>query len=82
MGASENATTNWGQAPIKTAASPSRKGIATGFSLLTPEQRRENARRGGIASQASGRAHRFTSEEGRAAAQKKIRVNREARSAA
>jgi hypothetical protein len=30
----------------------------------------------------SGRAHRFTSEEGRAAAQKKVRVNSEAKLAA
>lgn len=82
MGAPSNATTNWGGTiTTQEPAKKSRKGMVTGFSLLTPEQRRENARRGGLAAQASGRAHRYTSETGTRAAQKKVRQNLEARTA-
>lgn len=41
-----------------------------GFALLTQERRREIAQQGGLASQASGHAHRFTEEEARLAGQK------------
>lgn len=41
-----------------------------GFAALSPEQRREMASAGGKAAQASGRGHRFTVEEARAAGQK------------
>lgn len=40
-----------------------------GFALLTQERRREIAQQGGLASQASGHAHRFTAEEARQAGQ-------------
>lgn len=38
-----------------------------GFALLSPDARREIARRGGMASQSAGTRHRFTSEEARQA---------------
>lgn len=38
-----------------------------GFACLTPERRREIARAGGRAAQASGRGHRYTADEARAA---------------
>lgn len=38
-----------------------------GLASLTPEARREISSRGGLAASASGRAHRWTSEEARAA---------------
>lgn len=38
-----------------------------GFASMNPEQRREIARAGGIASHQSGKAHKFTTEEARAA---------------
>lgn len=41
-----------------------------GFAALTPERRRELAARGGKASQASGKGHRFTPEEARLAGSK------------
>lgn len=41
-----------------------------GFAALTPERRREVASAGGKAAQASGRGHRFTSEEASAAGAK------------
>lgn len=39
-----------------------------GFASMTPEQRSRIARLGGLAAQASGKAHRWTSEEARQAA--------------
>ena len=39
----------------------------SGFALLTPEQRKAVARKGGIKAQALGVAHRFTSKEASAA---------------
>lgn len=41
-----------------------------GFASLSPERRREIAQMGGLASQASGYAHKFTSDEARAAGHK------------
>lgn len=41
-----------------------------GFAALSPEQRRAVAASGGRAAQASGRGHRFTSEEARVAGAK------------
>lgn len=43
------------------------KGNMSGW---TPEKRREVARKGGLAAQAKGTAHQFTSEEAKAAGQK------------
>ena len=41
-----------------------------GFATLSKERRSEIARAGGRAAQASGKAHRFTSDEARAAGRK------------
>ncbi len=41
-----------------------------GFALLTPEQRKEIARKGGRAAQKRGRAHQFGSEDAREAGKK------------
>ena len=41
-----------------------------GFAAMDPEQQRRIASEGGKASHASGRGHRFTSEEARAAGRK------------
>ncbi len=41
-----------------------------GFGAMDPAKRREIASQGGRAAQATGRAHRFTSEEGRVAGRK------------
>lgn len=40
---------------------------ARGFAAMTPEKRREISQRGGRAVQASGKAHKWTSDEARAA---------------
>lgn len=42
-----------------------------GFAVLSPEKKREIARMGGKAAHQHGRAHRFTSEEARAAGKKR-----------
>lgn len=42
-----------------------------GFALMEPYQRAEIASRGGRTAQANGTAHRFTSEEARAAGKKR-----------
>ncbi len=41
-----------------------------GFARLTPEQRREIARKGGTAAQQKGTAHRWTADEASEAGQK------------
>lgn len=46
-------------------------GKPRGFAALTREQRRDIAAQGGRAAHASGNAHQYTSEEGRAAASKR-----------
>ena len=43
---------------------------ARGFAAMDPEQQRRIASEGGKASHASGRGHRFTAEEARAAGRK------------
>ncbi len=43
---------------------------------MTPEQRREVARLGGIAAQAEGRAHKWSVESARAASAKGIAARR------
>lgn len=47
--------------------------MARGFALLSPEERREMGRKGGVAVQACATGHRFSSEEARAAGQKGAR---------
>ena len=47
---------------------PQPKKARRGFAAMTPELQREIASRGGASAHRSGVAHRFTSEEGRAAA--------------
>ena len=44
--------------------------MARGFAAMTPEKRREAARKGGIAAHALGKAHVFTSEQARIAGSK------------
>jgi uncharacterized protein len=41
-----------------------------GFAALTPEQRREISRKGGISAHEQGKAHEFTAEEAAAAGKK------------
>jgi general stress protein YciG len=41
-----------------------------GFAAISPERRREISSKGGHASQATGKAHRFTTEEASAAGKK------------
>jgi uncharacterized protein len=53
-----------------------------GFAALSPEARRELARKGGRAAQATGMAHRFTPEEGKAAGRKGGERTRDRRRAA
>ncbi len=50
-----------------------------GFAVLSPEKKREIASMGGKAAHEHGRAHRFTSEEARAAGKKRhqLRVQAE-----
>lgn len=43
---------------------------ARGFAAMDQDKQREIARRGGLAAQASGTAHRFSSEEARSAGRK------------
>lgn len=65
-----------GEEPLEAvAASPAPAGAASGsarrgFAVIDAERRREIARRGGLAVQASGLAHKFTSEEAQAAGRK------------
>jgi general stress protein YciG len=41
-----------------------------GFAAMSPEKQRELAQKGGLAASAAGTAHRYTSEEARAAGRK------------
>lgn len=50
------------------------KGKGRGFASMTKEKQREIASKGGKAAQAAGTAHRWTSEEARAAGRKGWRV--------
>lgn len=47
-----------------------------GFAAMSPEQQRDIASRGGRASHESGRGHRFSSEEARAAGRKGGQISR------
>lgn len=47
-----------------------------GFASLSPEERREVARKGGIAAHKMGTAHEFTSEEARDAGRKGGKISR------
>lgn len=53
-----------------------------GFAVLSPEKKREIASMGGKAAHEHGRAHRFTSEEARAAGKKRHQLRMMALSAA
>jgi len=50
---------------------PPRTRAKRGFAVLSPEKKREIASMGGKAAHEHGRAHRFTSEEARAAGKKR-----------
>ncbi len=63
MDNSSNTTEN------STPATPVR--AKRGFAVLSPEKKREIASMGGKAAHEHGRAHRFTSEEARAAGKKR-----------
>lgn len=52
------------------AAVPAKARRPRGFAAMDPEQQRRIASEGGKASHESGRGHRFTSEEARAAGRK------------
>ena len=65
--------------PAKTAKRPARRigeKSRRGFAAMSPEQQRRIASEGGRASHESGRGHRFTSEEARAAGRKGGRISR------
>ena len=47
-----------------------------GFAAMSPEQQRDIASRGGRASHESGRGHRFSAEEARAAGRKGGQISR------
>lgn len=53
-----------------------------GFAVLSPEKKREIASMGGKAAHEHGRAHRFTSEEARAAGKKRHQLRMMAAAAA
>ena len=53
---------------------PSEPRRLRGFAAMTPEKKREIAGMGGRAAHAAGRAHRFSSEEARAAGKKRHQV--------
>lgn len=53
-----------------------------GFAVLSPEKKREIASMGGKAAHEHGRAHRFTSEEARAAGKKRHQLRMQAAAAA
>lgn len=60
----DNSSTSTTQAAIPARAK-------RGFAVLSPEKKREIASMGGKAAHEHGRAHRFTSEEARAAGKKR-----------
>ncbi len=80
-GASASAARPAGTPADETAASaPAR--AKRGFAVLSPEKKREIARMGGKAAHQHGRAHRFTSEEARAAGKKRHQMRMMAAAAA
>lgn len=52
------------------------KGRGRGFASMSPEKKREIASKGGKAAHARGRAHRWTSEEAKAAGRKGGSISR------
>ena len=50
---------------------PTQERRLRGFAAMSPEKKKEIASMGGRAAHACGRAHQFTSEEGRAAGKKR-----------
>ena len=54
----------------ETTTTPTEKRLR-GFAAMSPEKKKEIASMGGRAAHACGRAHQFTSEEGRAAGKKR-----------
>ena len=62
-------TTATNTAAVDALAAPVR--AKRGFAVLSPEKKREIASMGGKAAHEHGRAHRFTSEEARAAGKKR-----------
>jgi hypothetical protein len=81
----DDTTTDINQTESENAATAAEALIATparakrGFAVLSPEKKREIASMGGKAAHEHGRAHRFTSEEARAAGKKRhqLRVQAE-----
>ncbi|WP_022826060.1 KGG domain-containing protein [Hymenobacter norwichensis] len=67
-----NPTTNSLKQPVgkSKAAADSKAKRPRGFAAMDPEQQRKIASEGGKASHESGRGHRFTAEEARAAGRK------------
>ena len=55
--------------PVATTTTAERR--LRGFAAMSPEKKKEIASMGGRAAHACGRAHQFTSEEGRAAGKKR-----------
>ncbi len=68
-------------APKAVATSDSKTKRPRGFAAMDPEQQRRIASEGGRASHESGRGHRFTAEEARAAGRKGGQATRKAPSA-
>jgi general stress protein YciG len=56
---------------------PRVRGRGKGFASMSPEERSRIAQMGGKAAQATGRAHKFTSEEAREAGRKGGAVSRQ-----
>ena len=64
---------------VKPAKRPARRigeKARRGFAAMSPEQQRDIASRGGRASHESGRGHRFSTEEARAAGRKGGQISR------
>ncbi len=69
-------------APAAEALIPPPARSKRGFAVLSPEKKREIASMGGKAAHEHGRAHRFTSEEARAAGKKRHQLRMMAAAAA
>lgn len=67
------------KSPLKATKRPARRigeKARRGFAAMSPEQQRDIASRGGRASHESGRGHRFSTEEARAAGRKGGQISR------
>lgn len=67
------------KSPLKSTKRPARRigeKARRGFAAMSPEQQRDIASRGGRASHESGRGHRFSTEEARAAGRKGGQISR------